>query len=179
MEFIKFWNGKGENLKRKISASRNVLIKTVSSVAEGADPLFTSDHGNLIHAAVYSGNINIMDIVMKRGCDVDCVNQGGNTPLLLAVSQGNRAVCERLVTHGASLNVVDRFDETPLLRSVGNNTNVLRLLLQHGADCTITDARWIEPFFYFTWMKKNGNVILFNDALTTFVSGFMVLYANV
>ena len=52
-------------------------------LANGADPYFSSHHGNFFHAAVLSQSVPLIRRALELGCDVNEHNVFGNSPLTL------------------------------------------------------------------------------------------------
>lgn len=109
---------------------------------QGASPHVQCPTGTLVHAAVSSGNVPLLELVLSLGCVVNAVNDYGNTPLLLASRTRHAGICTALINNGALLNEVDKFGETALSASVyfGCEKNS-QILIQHGADVLLPDSR--------------------------------------
>lgn len=78
-------------------------------------------------------------LASKQVADLEQSNDGGWTPLLLAISQGNTNCIGALLDAGANVNARERdMGHTPLARAVGayygGKPQVVSLLLSRGAD---------------------------------------------
>ncbi|XP_046554107.1 ankyrin-3-like [Haliotis rubra] len=118
----------------------------------GADPHIICCHGNLAHAAVLSSCAESMDLLklaVSLGCNLNQVNEYGNTPLHLSARINLPDVCQYLVEQGVLLNVRDRFGETALSASVyfGCEDNS-RILIQQGADLNIADSSGTTALYW-------------------------------
>jgi uncharacterized protein len=73
-------------------------------------------------------------------------------PLDIAAATGNVAICSNLVTAGADINAQDSGGENPLYFSLlgpkNENLDVLKWLLQHGANITLTNVQGRTPLFW-------------------------------
>ncbi|MEW6544328.1 MAG: ankyrin repeat domain-containing protein [Nitrospirota bacterium] len=104
-----------------------------------------------VHAAG-AGNLQIVDLFLKRGVDPNVPYRSFNYasyPLERAASRGHLEVVRMLLDHGAQVNNVDspfHFTALTLAASAGN-TEVVKLLLDRGADVAIPDA-WGTPILW-------------------------------
>lgn len=92
-------------------------------------------------------NIDVLELLLKMGADVDSNDFEGNTPLLGYINMGNAElnVLELLLKAGANINTQNSIGETPILAYIestritfGNiNLDVINLFLNNGADISI------------------------------------------
>ena len=54
-----------------------------------------------IHWAVWKGHESCVRILLDKGADVDCLNGGLNSPLLLAAARGHDTIARLLIDKGA------------------------------------------------------------------------------
>ncbi|KAK7096475.1 hypothetical protein V1264_005770 [Littorina saxatilis] len=115
----------------------------------GANPFFSSHHGNFFHAAVLSQSVPLVRRALELGCAINQHNVFGNSPLTLVSRLDLPEACELLVTHGADMNSRDRYGETPLLASVyfGCEMNA-RTLIQHGAQLNLLDDNHTSAIYW-------------------------------
>lgn len=73
-------------------------------------------------------------------------NDGGRTPLHLAVHNDQKAVVELLLVSKADINAKDRDGNTPL--HMANNINIVKLLLAKGANVNAKRALDQTPLHY-------------------------------
>jgi len=72
------------------------------------------------------------------------------TPLMMAAQSGRSEICSNLIAAGANVNVVYEGGETALIRLLefsSEKTDVLSLLLRHGAGVETRDALGRTPLF--------------------------------
>jgi ankyrin repeat protein/L-ascorbate metabolism protein UlaG (beta-lactamase superfamily) len=74
-----------------------------------------------LHEAAFSGNIRLIDLLVKHGADIEALNEEGSTPLLYISQAGQAEAIDRLLEHGARLDVRNRYGETPLTFPLANN----------------------------------------------------------
>ncbi|XP_076449469.1 uncharacterized protein LOC143285905 isoform X2 [Babylonia areolata] len=80
---------------------------------------------------------------------VDSVNDGGQSALYCAARRGHLDVCRQLLQAGADINAqCHHSKQTPLLGAVETQqTEVVTLLLERGADVQVTDNVGITPLY--------------------------------
>lgn len=73
------------------------------------------DHGfSLLHWAAKEGQLNVVDLLLTRGCRVSPTNLGDDTPLHLAAAHQHRDVVGTLLRHRADVNLINEHGNTPL-----------------------------------------------------------------
>ncbi|KAH3766159.1 vacuolar assembly/sorting protein VPS9 [Pelomyxa schiedti] len=114
-----------------------VEVSTVNGAA--------SDGQTLLHAAAYSGHLDLVNWLLKKpGINVDVQDERGWTPLMCAVHPGHFAVAFRLLSQGASVSIVNNRKHTALhllARSYAqekNSEEVVRILIGSGNDLNRT-----------------------------------------
>jgi hypothetical protein len=122
-----------------------VLHLNGSSVA----PRGYSDNTPL-HAAAYYGDLEMAQVLLEYGVDVNAQNDAGCTPLDFASRDGHRndsRVVQLLIDHGADPNTrASRSGFTPLHRASENGRiEVVRLLIEHGANVEMQDKYGRTP----------------------------------
>ncbi|VEN55840.1 unnamed protein product [Callosobruchus maculatus] len=73
--------------------------------------------------AAYEGHLQIVDLLIKHGADIDCKDLLGMTPLHWAVQNGHVDVVEYLVSNGAEATEPNKFGLTP--RAIAQQTGRL------------------------------------------------------
>lgn len=68
-----------------------------------------------IHDAAFDGEIELVEILIANGADVDERDVHGYTPLHIAIQEGNTDVAKALINNGADINA----------RTIGDNGNDL------------------------------------------------------
>lgn len=89
---------------------------------------------NLADEIIYNRPTNV-ERLLKRGADVNEIDDYGFTPLIEAAIANNENMAELLITHGAKVNEPDVTGGTALHWGVeNNNLSLCRLLLKQGAN---------------------------------------------
>ncbi|RDE18938.1 ankyrin repeat domain-containing protein [Motiliproteus coralliicola] len=115
--------------------------------SKGYDLTITNDRGQTaLHMLMANREEEAegYDALMKRGFDVNAVDNAGNTPLLLALSFKEPAVIETLLDAGAKPTAANDKGVTPLLAALlrGDDfTAVIDRLIAAGADLSAKDAK--------------------------------------
>ena len=68
----------------------------------------------LLHIAVEEKQVELAEFLIGAGCDVNAVDDTGETPLHVAAVFPSKEIAELLVRNGADPNVVDNDGTTPL-----------------------------------------------------------------
>jgi ankyrin repeat protein len=109
----------------------------------GADLDVRGDSGrNPLHAAAYSGNLEVVRILIEYNpADINARDKTGLTPLLWVSASHNHkdgSVTQLLLEHGADINTQNEYGGTPLhYASDYGALEVVRVLLEHGADVEV------------------------------------------
>jgi len=84
--------------------------------------------------AAQAGHLAVVNLLLKRGANVNATCEFDLTPLHLAAREGHTEVVKALLSHRARVNARDGDGQTPLdLALQAGRTKVARLLRQHGA----------------------------------------------
>ena len=119
-------------------------------------PLITNEsvnvadhHGNrALHIAGRKGHIQIVQLLVDRGADVNELNEYGQTPLHTAAGGEKDCpeLCSILLKHNAKVDAVDKDGNQPLhLAWKQWHTAIVRLLLSHGTDVTALNKQQRKP----------------------------------
>ncbi|MEM7553771.1 MAG: ankyrin repeat domain-containing protein [Cyanobacteria bacterium P01_A01_bin.84] len=93
----------------------------------------------LMYAAA-KGHIDIVQILLAAGADVNYAANSGQTALSESVYWGHLEIVNLLISAGADINTCEMEDNTtPLMKalSFGNRTEIIKVLLKAGADPNI------------------------------------------
>ena len=113
--------------------------------------------GDALYKSVYCNQVEIVDILLNAGIDINYMNKYGFTPLAIACIYGRDKAAKFLIDRGADINInipqyrnrspldgyllLDSFSTEPLLTAIkhagenimGNSTEIIELLEQNGA----------------------------------------------
>jgi ankyrin repeat protein len=139
-------NGHKEVTELLIAKGADVNVKdgdgeTPLDQAEGETADLLRKHGgksgaeDSIYVAARVGNIEAVKQHLAAGADVNAMNRGGVTPLLMAADKGHKEIAELLISKGAD---VRRGYVTPLHRAAYHgHKEIVELLIVAGADVNV------------------------------------------
>ena len=95
-----------------------------------------------LHWATYHDDLQIAEVLVRAGANVNVANRYGVTPLSLACTNGNGALVELLLKAGADPNAALPGGETPLMTAARTGTLAsVRALLSRGVSVDSKDER--------------------------------------
>jgi hypothetical protein len=110
----------------------------------GADPVRDQNGRNPLHAAAFSGNLEVVRILIEYDpADINATDVYGSTPLHWALGGHDLkdgSVLRLMLERGAGINLQNQIGRTPLhYASVNGGLEFVRLLLEHGSDVEAKD----------------------------------------
>ncbi|THF98008.1 hypothetical protein TEA_007557 [Camellia sinensis var. sinensis] len=111
------------------SSAHPKVVKILSSADPSVTGINSADEEGWapLHSASSSGNVEIVEILLSSGADVNLKNDGGRTALYYAASKGWLKIVEILLSHGAKINLKDKASST-------GNSELCELLIEEGAE---------------------------------------------
>jgi ankyrin repeat protein len=152
----------GVNLNARDSRGRTALmaathtnqIEPVQILLEAGADVDIQD-GQLDNPFLYAGAeglFEILKLTIAAGADPTLTNRFGGTALIPAAERGHVAVVrELLTTTGVDVNHINNLGWTALLEAIilsdggENHQQIIRLLIDHGADVHIPDHNGVSP----------------------------------
>jgi len=100
--------------------------------------------------------LEIINILLDNGANVNGIDQFGRTALMEAVQYGNEKIVEALLKHGANVNAADEYGKTALIIAIekGHTQIANMLLLTHAIDI---DAETSDGNTALTYAREQGN----------------------
>jgi len=145
-----------DNLK-KILYLFLVLVSSTMVQANDKATLKANDFlsQNTLHDAVRSGDIDLVEYLVKQGIELNEQDDYGYTPLHLAVRLHDLNITKYLLDVGANPNTHDTYKDTPLLDATRNDdTKIAKLLICNNSDRNVEDTNSISTLQY---SAKNKN----------------------
>jgi ankyrin repeat protein len=97
-----------------------------------------------LHWAVYYGNVDLVDRLLRAGARVDLRNEFGATPIGEAATVGDARIIAALIDAGADPDTPGADGQTPLMVVArSSNVDAARVLLEAGADVNARES-WRE-----------------------------------
>jgi ankyrin repeat protein len=144
-----------------ITASRNGNIELVRALIDnyGVDTQDYDGRTALLMASMY-GHIDIVELLLKSGANINKKDGNGYTALYWATARGFKNIIRLLLKSGADTNIINNNGSTALFRAADNkNKKIMALLLKYNADPNIGENQY-NPLF-FALVNNNKKIILF------------------
>lgn len=134
---------------RTVDEIEEFLDKNLKQAGEIKDKL--DNDKTYLHYAVYRGKPEIVDLLIKKGCESDARDYKGRSPLHYAVANMKIQLIQILVENGADVNGVTIEGRTALhYAAVGGYGEIVFKLLCMGANPNIADNFGMNPLDYCT-----------------------------
>jgi ankyrin repeat protein len=102
--------------------------------AKAADVNAKAWNRTLLRWAAEYGHKVVAVLLLGKGADVNAENNGGATPLHIAVYNTHKDMAELLIAKGADMNTAAKDGTTPLqIAKDEGNKEIVELLRKHGA----------------------------------------------
>jgi cytohesin len=132
------------------SAAARLLLSHKARV----DGRTREDGSTPLHIAAGSGALDVVQLLVEAGADINSHNDVGLTPLHQAIYQSDRSdedsidlrTIDWLVTHGADVNAIDTGGRTPLHYAL--HPLLIDYLVAHGAKVDARDSAIATPLHY-------------------------------
>lgn len=118
------------------AAFKNDVARVRTLVEQGSDVNAKDSQGvTPLHYAAQMGHIEIMEILISRGADVNVsTSKDGAAPIHLASANGQLEAVRLLTKHGANVNKANNYRATPLHFAADHGyAAIVSLLIDHGA----------------------------------------------
>lgn len=152
-------------LYNKVNIAEHLLNKGVDvNGGKGekmGDPLLTASE---------IGTSEIVNLLIKKGADVNIYAQSKDSALNFAIIYGNMDIVKLLVENGADINTAHyKSNETPLLIAARSTSqNVLKYLIEKGANINAINSEGFTALMYSATKgyNENAKILLDNKADT-------------
>ena len=126
-----------QNIALHRACAEGNLPAVEKALDEGADVNYKDRdnyHNTPLDITSYKGNIELANMLIRRGADVNSKNSWGISPLHIASMDGKIELAKLLIENGADVNIKDDFGKTPLRTAINTgNIEMVNLLLSKGA----------------------------------------------
>lgn len=104
-------------------------------LASGVDVNTDCFYGTALQAAGAEGHLDVVEVLLEHGADLNATNEELGTALQAACAGGHASVAKTLVVKGADLNQISGFYGTALEAAAHRGkTEIVDLLLESGSD---------------------------------------------
>ncbi|MCE1247878.1 MAG: ankyrin repeat domain-containing protein [Firmicutes bacterium] len=104
------------------SVSFGDVIRLKAGISQGMDVNMSNSRGwTLLHDAVWNGQSEAVDILIKNGADINVRDSESRTPLHWAALYGRTAIIKYLIKNGAEVDAEDRHGWTALHYALEKN----------------------------------------------------------
>jgi hypothetical protein len=102
---------------------------------------------NALHYAIIEKNIQIIELLIKHGIDVNCQDQGGFAPIHLAIySKDSKILKILLEIPSLKINILDEEEKNALHHAISlKNVEMVKMLLEKGIDIEKEDTDYQTP----------------------------------
>ncbi|KAF3074423.1 Ankyrin-1 [Trichoderma lentiforme] len=194
--FLKFRNPrdyipKNEHHLQLLLATSNNYIKIAEALLRYEDGLgqITSETDFPLHVAVKGNHMSIVHLLLKYGADINKRGDSGSisgqtphvqiadadgwTPLWAAAKYNHQEILRILATAKADINSACTSDVLTPLHIGIEHPEVIQILLQHGADITITTNEGDTPLDLAIYKNEPGSVkaILYESPVKPSLTG--------
>ena len=150
-------------LKNIINESNKIdILKYLKSINYDFN-LSDSEGNNTLHyLSTYSCDNNILfELVESFYNNINLLNKGNSSPLLLATNYNNVNYIEFLLSKGANVNLSNSNGNTCLMYAcMNNNFNIVKKLIEKGAKVNAKDSQLDSPFMYACGCDNKGELNL-------------------
>ncbi len=148
-------------------ASKGLTKIVEALLSKNADVKAACPNGETaLIAAARTGHDDCVRLLLDKGADVNAATDDGFTPLMGGSFSGNPAVVEAILAHNPNVNAQGKLRKvTPLILGViGKNKEIVKMLLEKGADPSKTDDHGYTALRYAGDMKQSEMIALLKPA---------------
>ncbi|XP_053317300.1 ankyrin repeat domain-containing protein 6 isoform X2 [Spea bombifrons] len=118
-----------------VAAYKGQVDNVVQLINKGAKVAVTKHGRTPLHLAANKGHLNVVQILLKAGCDLDIQDDGHQTALHRAAVVGNSDILALLIQEGCALDRQDKDGNTALHEAAWHGfSQSVKLLVKAGAN---------------------------------------------
>lgn len=128
----------------------------------------TTGTNQQIDLAARSGQVDLVEQILKSGYDINSKNEKGHSLLMLAAYNGHYNLVQFLIAQGADVNSVDHSGSSILMGVVfKGHSQIFDLLVKAGADLELQNQKKQTALDYAIMFGKRDLIFKINQALNT------------
>ncbi|CAH0549306.1 unnamed protein product [Brassicogethes aeneus] len=103
-----------------------------------------------LHVAAATGNVEIVNVLVSNGADIDAQDINGKSPLIYAVRKNHTETAKFLINKGADVNLRGSKDNATALHDAAatGNVEIAKVLLSKDADIDAQDINGCSPLIF-------------------------------
>jgi len=142
----------------KYENNNSEKLKDLIEYEEDVDYMIYDRYSLLITAATYN-KLDLVEMLLEMGANIEIQNPRGETPLYLANINRNINMIKLLLKYGAEINKIIHFGgDTVLKKAISNeNIEIIKLLLDNDANPNLGDDKNNTP------LQEAAIIFSFND----------------
>ena len=158
---IPLWAASSDDANKLMAlAGAGKVAEIRAMLAQGVDPNVRIIEGYItaLHSAVEHNQLDVIQVLIENGADINAETSNGTTPLIAAARAGNENVIKLLHSYKVALDHRTQSGNTALglaAYSVPIRPNIVRLLMELGANPNISDNSGRTPLH---WVAQDANV---------------------
>ncbi|XP_043466720.1 putative ankyrin repeat protein RF_0381 [Leptopilina heterotoma] len=116
----------------------------------------TNDGLTALYFAAKKGNVEMCQILVNKGADVNMGHRRFGTPLHIAARKGREEIVKLLLENGGKINALDIETHRPLhSAAIGGSSDIVKIILKFGSKINSRDENGRTALFY---ASDYGNV---------------------
>ena len=149
------------------NAINNNITKLKKNIKDGVDVDVLGEYASTpLHYACREGNLEIINLLIKEGANVNSKNHYSTIyPLFDVINSMNNQkeyflIIQLLIENGADINKVDSFGNTLLYHAIEKeNIELIELLIQLDCDINQVSRHDKDSALHYAYFQKNREVI--------------------
>ena len=116
-----------------------------------------------ISVAVRKNYKEMVEMLLKEGCDVNCPDMKGETPIFVAIRNGKKPAVKMLVEANCDVNYLNHKGQSVIFSAVQRGQkDLLEYLISVGCDLDVSDHTSTTPLMYALQLNTLSNLSFVN-----------------
>ena len=146
VSFLEMLPGNTSVLNVTTSTQRTQSQNSLPEFIEHNADISNDEESKSLHSALRSGCLDEVHRLLKRGADVNELDEKFQTPLDVTSKDGQLEIARILIENGADVNSLDNTGWSPLHWATRyGHIDVVRLLLDNGSNVNVAERRNFTP----------------------------------